>query len=481
MIHFVVGAEGSFSMRYYLDEEGIALHDSMRVVLYDELARLDRLPLGTWVFSEVDRLSEAERDLATAACERLETAKGAARVMNHPRRALLRHDLLRAAHDAGINRFRSWRATEIVFGRDRRAAGTNGTAAAAAAAADALRYPVFVRYANRHSGNLTPLLDSPRQLEKGLASLMSAGRRLDDLLVIEFCDTKDEHGVYRKYSVFNIGDRVVPRYMECSRDWMVKWDWRIFDRVRADEETRYLKAHPHESWIREIFALAKIEYGRLDYGILDGAPQVWEINTNPTIGRGPGPIVPYPPVVAAYNEMLAPTFAEFYPKFEDAWRTVDTTDSTGSVEFDVPPALRRSIEAGARQRRRSERVGAVDGRDRAPDLGPPHDAPPEARPRVGRLDAAPPRPLTKPQLHRRALDQGPPAPSWKRRRMRAFLLLRRSGIRRGTAMTRNREATSRRSRAGFLWDGYRDDDLVDRQRNELGHPGSDLENRVEPG
>ena len=98
---------------------------------------------------------------------------------------------------------------------------------------------------------------------------MSARRRLEDLLVVEFCDTKDEHGVYRKYSAYKIGDRVLPRYLECSRDWMVKWDWRIFDRVRADEETRYLETDPHEAWIREIFALARIDYGRIDYGVLD--------------------------------------------------------------------------------------------------------------------------------------------------------------------------------------------------------------------
>jgi hypothetical protein len=354
MIHFVVGAEGSFSIRYYLEEEGRALRDIMRVVLYDELARMDRLPLGTWLFTEIDRLSEPQRDMVAVACERLESAKGAARVMNHPRRMLLRHDLLCAAYDAGINRFRSWRASEVVFGRDQRAVGTDDSAAAAS-----LRYPVFVRFANRHSGNLTPLIDSPRQLEKALASLMSARHRLEDLLVVEFCNTKDEHGVYRKYSVYKIGDRVVPRYMECRRDWMVKWDWRIFDRVRADEETRYLEAAPHESWIRGIFALAKIDYGRLDYGILDGVPQAWEINTNPTIGRGPGPIVPYPPHIAAYNAMLAPAFAAFYARFEDTWRAVDTADSAGSVEFDVPRALRRSIESVARHRRRARRIGAL--------------------------------------------------------------------------------------------------------------------------
>src|SRR5215472_2100843 len=169
MIHFVVGDEGSFSMRYYLNEEGAALRDRMRVVLYEELARLDRLPLGTWVFAELDRLSEAEQELVTIACERLAAANCNARVLNHPRQALLRHDLLRAAYDVGLNRFRAWPAAAIPT---------------------ALRYPVFVRFANQHTGNLTPLLDSPRSVEKALASLMGSRLRLRDLLVVEFCDTK---------------------------------------------------------------------------------------------------------------------------------------------------------------------------------------------------------------------------------------------------------------------------------------------------
>ena len=357
MIHFVVGAEGSWSFRYYLDEEGAALRDRIRIVFYDDLAQLDRLRLGTWVFTEIDRLNDAERELTSLACDRLATVNGSARVMNQPRRVLLRHDLLRAASAAGMNRFRAWNAAEIGFGGASRTTRSD----ASVTAASAIRYPVFVRFANRHTGNLTPLLDSPEQLETALASLMASRYRLNELLVVEFCDTKDEHGIYRKYSAYKIGDRVVPRYLECSRDWMVKWDWRIFDRVRADEEIRYLETNPHEAWIREIFEVAGIDYGRVDYGVLDGIPQAWEINTNPTIGRGPGPKVPYRPDVAAYKEMLAPAFGTFYENFEAAWRAADTATSGESVEFDVPRALRRAIETGARQRRRAERVGAVMG------------------------------------------------------------------------------------------------------------------------
>ena len=138
MIHFVVGEPGSFSIRLYLDEEGRGLRDRMRVVSYDELTRVDRLSLGTWVFTEIDRLSDAQRELANLASDRLSAAGADVRVMNQPRRALLRLDLLRAAHAAGLNRFRAWPATGVVL-------GANASVPRDAIAAASLRYPVFVR------------------------------------------------------------------------------------------------------------------------------------------------------------------------------------------------------------------------------------------------------------------------------------------------------------------------------------------------
>ena len=354
MIYFVVSEEGSFSIRFYLDEEGRAVRDRIRVVSYRELARLGRLPLGTWVFTQIDRLTGTRRELVDLACHRLTGAE--ARVMNQPREVLRRHALLRAAYSAGMNRFRAWSADGVLFGP---IGGTRSVGADAISAAD-LRYPVFVRDANRHTGNLTPLLDSPRKVEHALASLMASGRRLTDLLVVEFCDTKDEHGIYHKYSAFKIGDRVVPRYRESSREWMVKWDWRLFDRQRADEEARYLETNPHDAWIRRVFDLARIDYGRIDYGVLDGAPQVWEINTNPTIGRGPGPKAAQSAEVVAYKEMLAGPFANFYANFTDAWRAVDTAaDASASVELNAPRTLVEALDREAAHERRRRRAAAL--------------------------------------------------------------------------------------------------------------------------
>ncbi|HET7374663.1 MAG TPA: hypothetical protein VFJ20_14845 [Gemmatimonadaceae bacterium] len=360
MIHFVVTEKGSFSIRSYLTGEGSTLADRMQIVLYDELARSRRLPLGTWVFTELDQLDAPGRELATLVAERLGVEHIGVRVMNDSRQVRLRTDLLRAAHSAGVNEHRAWPAIHVLFASH---AGTRPPPAPADSptiSAVSLRYPVFVRFANQHVGNLTPLLDSPRALAEGLASLATRGFPRRDLLVVEFADTKDEHGVYRKFSAYKVGERILPKALEQSRDWMVKWEYRIFDRVRADEELAYCETNPHEAWIREMFSLARIDYGRIDYGILAGRPRLWEINTNPTIGRGPNRNKPRKPEVVEYKAMIAPARASFYENFQQAWAAIDTpTTESAGVDIAVPSALLRAIERGARQRRNAERVGSL--------------------------------------------------------------------------------------------------------------------------
>lgn len=356
MIHFVVTEQGSFSIRAYLARDGTAIADRMRIVLYDELAHARRLPLGTWVFTELDQLDAPRRELAMLVAERLGAEHAGVRVLNDPRRERLRADLLRAAYDAGVNEHRAWPATDVIFGAHARAP----LADTPAISAESLRYPVFVRFANQHVGNLTPLLDSPRDLAGGLASLAARGLRRRELLVVEFADTRDEHGVYRKFSAYNVGGRILAKALEQSRDWMVKSEFRILDRARAEQELAYCRTNPHESWIREMFALARIDYGRIDYGMLAGRPQLWEINTNPTIGRGQTSNKPRPAEVVEYRAMIAPGRAVFYEQFQRAWAAVDTaTPDTEGVDIAPSPALIRAIERGARQRRNAERVGSL--------------------------------------------------------------------------------------------------------------------------
>ncbi|MFI5426708.1 hypothetical protein [Aeromicrobium sp. UC242_57] len=58
------------------------------------------------------------------------------------------------------------------------------------------------------------------------------------------------------------------------------------------EELEFIENFPHHDDVAEAFELAGLDYGRIDYGIVDGRMQVWEINTNPIVLHRPHMIEP---------------------------------------------------------------------------------------------------------------------------------------------------------------------------------------------
>ena len=76
------------------------------------------------------------------------------------------------------------------------------------------------------------------------------------------------------------------RHILHSKKWVLK-KADLVDPPFAEEERIYLTANPHEAELRRVFDLAHIEYGRIDYALLDGVVQVWEINSNPMIAVPP--------------------------------------------------------------------------------------------------------------------------------------------------------------------------------------------------
>jgi hypothetical protein len=117
-----------------------------------------------------------------------------------------------------------------------------------------------------------------------LKYLRLQGHRLSDLLVVEFCNTADAAGVFRKYSAFVVGEQILPRHLIFGRHWNLKKpDLNSEDLSR--EQLEYLETNPHESFLRDIFRLAHVDYGRIDYSLAGDVPQVWEINTHPTVLR----------------------------------------------------------------------------------------------------------------------------------------------------------------------------------------------------
>ena len=77
-----------------------------------------------------------------------------------------------------------------------------------------------------------------------------------------------------------MGDQIVPAHIIFSQDWVTKDSP---PEPLRDEERAFLENNPHQAQLMDLFNLAGVGYGRIDYGLLDGQIQVWEINTNPTL------------------------------------------------------------------------------------------------------------------------------------------------------------------------------------------------------
>ena len=79
-----------------------------------------------------------------------------------------------------------------------------------------------------------------------------------------------------------MGERILARQIHFSRRWVVRVP-DLRQPATACEELEYVESNPHADSVREIFELARIDYGRIDYGLAGGEIQTWEINTNPMI------------------------------------------------------------------------------------------------------------------------------------------------------------------------------------------------------
>ena len=138
---------------------------------------------------------------------------------------------------------------------------------------------------------------------------------------------------------------------------MVKSDSNELDEALIRENMAYIEANPHERWLRRVFGIAGAEYGRIDYGMRDGAPQVWEINLNPTIGMPPNH--QRKRVDAALEDLREREREAFHSRLRDAFVALDRNDSGEEIDMSFSPALWARLAEEAAGQRRRERVLAV--------------------------------------------------------------------------------------------------------------------------
>lgn len=301
-------------MRDYLASWGQDLAARIKIVHYEDLPGRARFERGTYILSALEYASSPTLALLTAIHAQLAEVEGF-RFLNHPTCTLGRFELLRELERMGYNSFRAVRA-----GGD----------------LDGLRYPVFLRSERSHDGVVSPLLTSAREIDEAIGRALVSGRRFRDLLVVEFCDTADARGYYRKYSAYVVGDRILPRRFDYSRHWMQKRQGTKFSSAMALEEEEYVRASPHAHQLAEIRDLAHVGYGCIDYSVRDGRVVVWEINLAPRIGRALGnSYVPKPPEYVLIHER---TKECYYAAFRAALEAVDLPAGGPAVSVDVDPA-----------------------------------------------------------------------------------------------------------------------------------------------
>jgi hypothetical protein len=260
MIRFLVTNGHDYTLQALKRSPVAALVSYMH---YDRLIRSRKLPVGTYIFSDLDRLSPS--DLELAAVIFLEMKRLGVRVLNNPARVKPRYALLRALHDAGINHFNAYRMEEVGPG---------------------MRFPVFLRNTQGHGKPLSDLMHSLEETQSAIEKAVDSGIPGENLMVVEFAaEPVYPPNFYRKLSAFRVGDKFVAHNHVLQSHWLVKygeiglsWD------ALFQEELDMVRTNPHTEVLRRAFEIAGIEYGRADYGLVGGHIQIYEINTNPTLG-----------------------------------------------------------------------------------------------------------------------------------------------------------------------------------------------------
>lgn len=271
---------------------------TVRLGSYRELLKQETTFQATYVFTDMDRLSLHHLH-RVAIAYRLMKASGLA-VLNDPARSPTRYGLLRKLHEAGINDFNAYRAEERV---------------------KPSRWPVFVRTEGNHDRPLTDLLPDWDAVRRALDDAIEQGIPAATLLIVEYAAEPVSEGLFRKLSSFRIGDRIVATTAVHEDTWLVKYGKKgIAGEALYDDELQIIRENRYADQIARAFEVAETEYGRADFGIVKGRPQIYEINTNPEIKFGSNH--PFPQRVESGRLSRANYFA--------ALKAIDT---------DAPPKL----------------------------------------------------------------------------------------------------------------------------------------------
>ncbi len=188
-----------------------------------------------------------------------------------------------------------------------------GSAAAAIGKAG-LSFPIIVRRAGTHTGNILGLIGDPEAIE-------SACQGGGDFILTEFVDFVSADGLYRKYRLWSFGGRAIFKHMIVSD----RWNIHNKDRQRVMlgspaliGEERAMMRRPDGDFPETIHAMFRqvqqrlgLDFFGMDFGIdSSGQPVLFEANaTMSFLMVAPNPVFDYldsavAPAKEAFREML---------------------------------------------------------------------------------------------------------------------------------------------------------------------------------
>jgi hypothetical protein len=177
------------------------------------------------------------------------------------------------------------------------------------------RWPVFLRTEGDHLSPFGELYQGLDELQRGIAGAIDRGIPVCRLLIVEFAAEPVRPGLYRKLASFRVGKATFAEVCVHDTQWIAKAGQKgIATDELYDDELRIVRDNPHGPDLAAAFDIAGIEYGRADFGLVGGNVQVYEINSNPTIGLGGD----HP------NASRMKSYQQFRENYTAALRAIDT-------------------------------------------------------------------------------------------------------------------------------------------------------------
>ncbi|MEQ8714166.1 MAG: hypothetical protein RIC80_14190 [Cyclobacteriaceae bacterium] len=267
MIQFFLDRDNTYTMANYLGYRGSSIRPLFEIIPYQRLSTLEKVNCSTLIFTDLDWLTDEQRGSLTTLADHLSAEHGPL-IFNHPAKVLSRYDLLRELFTVGINVHNVYLLSESM---------------------ENVQFPVFLRHKDQHTGPLTPLLYDLDQIARQVKLLMLSGHQRQELMVVKYVDVGTDTGIYKKFSALRIGEQIVPRHLGYDEQWLVKANGNRDHKkteMYLEEFYDYMSEFPHRDWVAKVFAIAGIDYGRIDYGIRGDQLVAWEINLNPDYGSG---------------------------------------------------------------------------------------------------------------------------------------------------------------------------------------------------